>query len=245
MSTITALVGSDGVTEANSMTKINTNFSNLNTDKMETSVLDTSTDLDGASASDAKVPSQLAVKTYADNLIGNSSALALIPSPAMVMVDDAENPIVLAADNTVGHVGKVFIPSSITVNKLTFVSGNVHTINGTVKFGLFSEDGATQYFSVTSPTITAADTQYAVTISSVLLRAGYYYFMALANGTTNTRLVAWKTDPYTVAAILRAPTSEPVFEGTITVTASTIPSTLSLGSITATYANTMIFRLDN
>ncbi len=64
MSTITALVGSDGITTANSMTKINTNFSNLNTDKIETSVLDTDTTL--AANSDSKVATQKAVKTYVD-----------------------------------------------------------------------------------------------------------------------------------------------------------------------------------
>ena len=62
MSTITTLASGDngGV----SRTTINTNFSNLNTDKMETSVLDTDTTL--AANSDAKVATQKAVKAYVD-----------------------------------------------------------------------------------------------------------------------------------------------------------------------------------
>lgn len=64
MSTITSLIGSDGITEANSMTKINTNFSNLNTDKIETSTLDTDTSL--TANSDSKIATQKAVKTYVD-----------------------------------------------------------------------------------------------------------------------------------------------------------------------------------
>lgn len=64
MSTITSLTGSDGITTANSMTKINTNFSNLNTDKIETSTLDTDTSL--AANSDSKIATQKAVKTYVD-----------------------------------------------------------------------------------------------------------------------------------------------------------------------------------
>ena len=64
MSTITALTGSTGITTADAMTKINTNFSNLNTDKIETSYLDTDTTL--AANSDAKIPSQKAVKAYID-----------------------------------------------------------------------------------------------------------------------------------------------------------------------------------
>jgi len=64
MSTITSLNGTDGITTANSMTKINTNFANLNTDKIETSVIDTDPSL--AANSDAKLPSQKAVKAYVD-----------------------------------------------------------------------------------------------------------------------------------------------------------------------------------
>ena len=62
MSTITTITGSDVV--STSRTDINTNFDNLNTDKIETSTL--STDSTFASASDAKIPSQLATKTYVD-----------------------------------------------------------------------------------------------------------------------------------------------------------------------------------
>jgi hypothetical protein len=51
MSTITTIAGGDSI--STSRTVINTNFSNLNTDKMETSVLDTDTTL--AANSDAKL----------------------------------------------------------------------------------------------------------------------------------------------------------------------------------------------
>lgn len=62
MSTITTINASDTITASRSV--INTNFSNLNTDKMETSVLDTDSSL--SANSDAKVPSQKAVKAYVD-----------------------------------------------------------------------------------------------------------------------------------------------------------------------------------
>jgi len=65
MSTITPLASGDN--GATSRTTINTNFSNLNTDKMETSVLDTDTTL--AANSDSKVATQKAVKAYADALL--------------------------------------------------------------------------------------------------------------------------------------------------------------------------------
>ncbi len=62
MSTLTTIQASDLIT--NSRADINNNFSALNTDKMETSVLDTDTSL--AANSDSKVATQKAVKTYID-----------------------------------------------------------------------------------------------------------------------------------------------------------------------------------
>jgi len=62
MSSITTINSTDLIT--NSRADINTNFSNLNTDKIETSVLDTDTTL--AANSDSKIPSQKAIKAYVD-----------------------------------------------------------------------------------------------------------------------------------------------------------------------------------
>lgn len=62
MSTLTTIQGTDLPT--NSRANINDNFSALNTDKMETSVLDTDTTL--AANSDSKVATQKAVKAYVD-----------------------------------------------------------------------------------------------------------------------------------------------------------------------------------
>lgn len=65
MATITSLASGDN--GAVSRSTINTNFDNLNTDKIETSVIDTDTAL--AANSDAKVATQKAVKAYADALL--------------------------------------------------------------------------------------------------------------------------------------------------------------------------------
>jgi len=62
MSSITNIAASDLIT--NSRADLNNNFSALNTDKVETSVIDTDTTL--AADSDAKLPTQKAVKAYVD-----------------------------------------------------------------------------------------------------------------------------------------------------------------------------------
>jgi microcystin-dependent protein len=69
MSTLTTLNGSDLIT--NDRAVINDNFSALNSEKIETSVLDTDSTL--AANSDAKIATQKAVKAYMDNT-GNSFA---------------------------------------------------------------------------------------------------------------------------------------------------------------------------
>jgi len=62
MASITTINGSDLIT--NSRAVINTNFTNLNTDKIETSYLDTDTSL--TTNSDVRIPTQKAVKAYVD-----------------------------------------------------------------------------------------------------------------------------------------------------------------------------------
>lgn len=63
MTTITTINSTDLIT--NSRADINTNFANLNSDKIETSTLDTDNTL--ANNSDAKIASQKAVKAYIDS----------------------------------------------------------------------------------------------------------------------------------------------------------------------------------
>jgi len=77
MSTITTIAAGDTITS--SRTVLNDNFSSLNTDKIETSVLDTDTTL--AANSDSKVATQKAVKTYVDATAGQTY---LVPTGAIL-----------------------------------------------------------------------------------------------------------------------------------------------------------------
>lgn len=64
MSTIKTIQPTDLIT--GSRTDINNNFANLNNDKVETSVIDTDTTL--AANSDAKIPSQKAIRAFVEAL---------------------------------------------------------------------------------------------------------------------------------------------------------------------------------
>lgn len=85
MSTITTILGGDTMTS--SRTVINTNFTALNADKIETSVLDADTAL--AANSDLKVPTQKAVKAYVDALGGLTF---LVPTGAILPYGGATAP---------------------------------------------------------------------------------------------------------------------------------------------------------
>lgn len=80
MSTITTIQSTDLIT--NSRADINNNFTNLNSDKIETSVIDTDTAL--AANSDSKIATQKATKAYADALLAlfTSSKSGVSAGPA-------------------------------------------------------------------------------------------------------------------------------------------------------------------
>lgn len=100
MATIITIQESDLIT--NSRADINTNFANLNSDKIETSVIDTDTAL--AANSDAKVPSQKAVKTYIDTS-GGANASETVRG----IVEEATDAEVAAGTATGGTGAKLFI----------------------------------------------------------------------------------------------------------------------------------------
>lgn len=88
MSTLTTIQSTDLITDSRS--DINNNFSALNSDKMETSVLDTDTAL--TADSDAKIPSQKAVKAYVDGGGDISITTKIVPTGAILPYGGATAP---------------------------------------------------------------------------------------------------------------------------------------------------------
>lgn len=103
MSTISTINGSDVV--STSRTDINTNFSNLNTDKIETSVLDTDTTL--VANSDSKIATQKAVKAYVD-----SGGQANASETVRGLVEEATAAEITDGTDTGGTGAKLFAPPS-------------------------------------------------------------------------------------------------------------------------------------
>lgn len=107
MATITTINGSDGISP--SRTVINTNFANLNTDKIETSVLDTDSTL--TANSDAKVATQKAVKAYID-AGGNPNA----STTQAGIVEEATQAELTAGTQAGGSTARLFLNPVHTVS---------------------------------------------------------------------------------------------------------------------------------
>lgn len=123
MATITTIDASDLISDSRS--DINTNFANLNSDKIETSTLDTDTAL--TANSDSKIPTQKAVKAYVDSG-GNVNASETTKG----IVEEATDAEVTAGTATGGTGAKLFV----TPAKLATRMGSL------LKFGGTGADGA-------------------------------------------------------------------------------------------------------
>jgi len=182
---------------------------------------------------------------------GGSTCLTLIPQSPLPIDDgsDAASQQTMSS-NTTAFVGQVIIPFAITVNKITIRTGTTITTSGTVDLSLYSENGQTQYFSVTTASLNAADTLFTTSVSSVAVPAGIYYLMANTNGTANVTVFFWQNQPNApfsgTAGLQEDVASEPIIHGTLTITAGTPPATITPTAITpVVQLRTLCCRLDN
>lgn len=151
---------------------------------------------------------------------------------------------------TQGVVGQIFVPFRIVVNKITIRTGSSVSVAGTMDLTLYSEDGQTQLFSVTTPTISATNTLVTTSVNSVVVPAGNYYLMGNTNGTTNATIFVWNigsSAPFqTTESLATDVASEPIMHGIVTITSGTPPATINpTTDIVESVACTIICRLDN
>lgn len=122
MATIVTIAASDQIT--NSRADINTNFANLNSDKIETSVIDTDTAL--TANSDAKIPSQKAIKAYVDaqSILTVSSESTTAATHSLTTIAN-QRVVVWAKGDVTGAV-----PSTITLDYNSVTKDTVVTDAG-------------------------------------------------------------------------------------------------------------------
>lgn len=175
-----------------------------------------------------------------------TNALTLVPNS--VFPTNATSSFAYSS-NTTMWVGQVIIDAPITVNKITIRSGDAVSVAGTVDLTLYSEDGQTQVFSVTTASISAAKTFYTTAVSSVAVDPGIYYIAFNTNSTANVELVTQSSVPNNnVWFGWDTVTSEPTAQGSVTISAGAPPATITPDTDITANVNakgTLMFRLDN
>lgn len=189
-----------------------------------------------SSDSATKTASQQSIKAYVDTTVGTS--VVEIPRPLMPYSGAGTRAL---NNNVDGYVHMFSLAKKIVVNKITF---NVTAVGaaGTINIGIFSADGQTRHISVTTASISGTGL-VTTAVSAVTLPAGNYYMLLGSVSTANVTFSTWAT--LSPLDGLRAVSSEPTLTGTYTVTASTMPSTITLASISSGTEACFAFRLDN
>jgi len=168
---------------------------------------------------------------------GGTTVVSLIPKPdfnsfaAGSLVSDT---------NTVAKLGRVVIPFSMTVTKLS-VDHNTHTADGTYDIVLYTEDGQTKVIDITTANLTGTGV-VTTAVSNVAVSPGVYYILIVPNSTAAGEFRCYT--PSISVNLGSLVTGEPQACGTLTVTASTPPATFDPTAITATTTSALQFRLD-
>lgn len=215
-----------------------------NVEEATTAQITAGTDTGETGARTFVTPSKMNAQILA--LAPDRTAVTLVPQPASG-INVATPAEVAVATNTTMIVGQVIVPFKIVVNKVSFRT-RLETVSGTYDVSLYSEDGQTRLFSVTTGTVSGNDQMVTTAVSAVSINPGIYYIAINPNSTASTTMYFWGISavPFsTTVGLGEDVTSEPKMQGTLTITAGTPPSTITPTSITGATNSTLIFRLDN
>ena len=182
---------------------------------------------------------------------GGSSAKTLIPhrnsaSPDTSSADTVGTRVINV--NTTMYLAQVVIPLAITANQITIKNNGV-SVQGTVDLTMYSEDGQTQIFAVTTANVTNGLT-VSTALSAVVINPGIYYMGINTNSTADLTFFFWNSTSFdgdtSGVKPLELLTGKPTIQGTLTITAGTPPATITPGSLTAYNEQALVyFRLDN
>lgn len=131
--------------------------------------------------------------------------------------------------NTSLNCGEIQWPSSLTVSSFSVVAGTVAGRGGTagqLKWGLYTETGASLVISTTTFISTTGLKTFALT-SPVAVVPGNYYWCVVPVGTADIDLPSMTQNDSNLA-----PSGEPVQSGMATVSAGTLPSSITPISLT-------------
>jgi len=217
---------------------------------------------DGSNYASFKVPALSANTTYTlPNTDGNSGEFlqtngsggltwaASAGATAKTLIPYMNYPINAAVttrqlnSNTRLDLGQIVFPMQILANKVSFNVTAVGTA-GTIKITLFAEDGQSQVFTVTSGSISATGITTVSLSQETTISAGIYYLAFLPTSTADITVNSYDSN-LTPQTLRDSVSSEPIMEGTLAVTASTVPATITPTSISGSNNCIVLTRFDN
>lgn len=146
--------------------------------------------------------------------------------------------------NTTAICGMFNMPAEMNVSKISVFSVATAGTAGTIDIGIYRIDNsslATKIMDVTTGTISANNTIYNATGNGTTT-PGNYYLCTVPNGTADVTLTFHNQAS---GGNLATVTSEPVYGGTVTVSAGTLPTTFNpITAITQATAAMLYVRFD-
>lgn len=168
-----------------------------------------------------------------------NSCLSIIPRPAYQNYGSNYS---TSTSNTNAYLGEVDIPLQITANKIFVGSAGVN-IPGKVKISLYSEDGQTQLFEVTTDTITTGGIINVNLVSPININPGLYYISFLPLDGADVRLYLYYNTDIPTSFI--HPPGKNVLVGTLVVPANSLPLSFDPRTIVFGDNKCLIFGLEN
>lgn len=163
-----------------------------------------------------------------DDALGAAGATTVKTQFAVALLPvDGASRSVTTSTNTTAYFFAFQLPFKTVVNNVAFPGYSGGGTSTTFDLAVYSEDGQTKHFEVT--TGTSGNVVVQASVSAVTLNPGSYYVAIVPN--TNS-----STDGFRTADLVSAPwdnlngfdlTSKPKLSGTATVTAGTLPSTFN------------------
>ena len=167
------------------------------------------------------------------------SCSSLVPQPTFTISQMGAS---VSSSNTIVSVGQVYIPLQIKVQKITISTNNPPAIPGKVKIGLYSENGQSKIFEVTTDSIFIngpVTTQLNIPIT---ITPGNYYIMLLPIGNTSLPLIYYLSTAS--GYYLFNPPSGNILQGYLNVIPDTLPTNFDPTSIMYQEARCLGFRIN-
>ena len=145
---------------------------------------------------------------------------------------------------TVGILGRFRLSHRLTFKKWSYIVGVAGSANCVISLGIFSGDGATQFVDEDHAVGSSTGPQTVTMGAAISLPPGdYYVLVTMSSGTTGSQLKHWDTGVQDLINT-NVPASEPVYEGTVTVTGGAVPATIDPTAISGAQDSTPFIRLD-